>query len=92
MNNRIDARLEALVEAVRRRRAERALPVDPLSEALTDFQAELASLDAQGKAALLEELNRPSEDGSAGLDLTPEALEQLITSQIRKEKYKCLIC
>lgn len=79
MNNRIDARLEALVEAVRRRQAERALPVDGLSSSLMDFADELAALDEEGKASLLEQLNRPDEDGP-GLGLTLEGMERMIAS------------
>ncbi len=82
MSSCINARLAALAEAIRQRQMERAAPVDGLSRSLMDFADELAALGEEGKAALLEELNRPSEDGSAGLDLTPEALEQLITSQV----------
>ncbi len=77
MNNRVNARLTALAEAIRRRQMERALPIDPLSQSLMNYQAELASLDAQGRAALLEQLNRPSEDGP-GLGLTLEDVERMI--------------
>jgi len=77
LNSRIDARLEALAEAIRRRQMERALPVDELSQSLMGYANELSALDEQGKAALLEELNRPSEDGP-GLNLTPEDLARMI--------------
>ncbi len=77
MNNRVNARLAALAEAVRRRQMERALPVDGLSRSLMNFADELAALDNQGKVALLEQLNRPDEDGP-GLGLTPEDLARMI--------------
>ncbi len=82
MSDRINARLAALADAIRRREMERALPVDELSRSLMGFADELAALDEGGKAALLEELNRPSEDGS-GLGLTLEDVERMITSWTR---------
>ncbi len=77
MNNRIDARLAALAEAVRRRQMEQALPVDGLSRSLMNFADGLAALDEQGKAALLEQLNSPSE-GGPGLGLTLEDVDRMI--------------
>ena len=54
------ARLDALAKALECRRMEQAAPIDGLSESLYQMGAELAALDEQGKAALLNELN---EDG-----------------------------
>lgn len=74
----IDARIAALAEAIKRRAMEQEAPVDPLSLSLEEFQNWLAALDEAGRAELLEELNSPSEDGTAGLDLDAEALERFI--------------
>lgn len=74
----IDARIAALAEAIKRRAMEREAPVDPLSLSLEEFQNWLTTLDKAGLAELLEELNSPSEDGTAGLDLDAEALERFI--------------
>ncbi len=75
MNNRIDARLAAMADSIRWRQQE--LKVDDLSRSLFDFEAELASLDARGRAELLAELN---EDG---MGLTVENLDKMITSWTR---------
>ncbi len=75
MNNRIDARLAALADSIRWRQQE--LKVDDLSRSLFDFEAELASLDAQGKAELLKELNE------AGMGMTAEDVERMIVSYSR---------
>jgi len=56
---------------------EQAQPVDELSRSLAEFEIWLSGLDEQGRAELLEELNRPGEDGP-GLGLTPEALARMI--------------
>lgn len=47
-------------------------PIDPLSLSLNEFQSWLLSLDEQGRAALLEELN------SDGLGLDIADLERMI--------------
>lgn len=76
----IDARIAALAVELERRRLLQEEPLDPLSASLYELGRELAGLDTLGKSALLKELNTPSEDGTAGLDLTLEELEKIITN------------
>ena len=76
----IDARIAALAVELERRRLLQEEPLDPLSASLYELGRELAGLDALGKSALLKELNTPSEGGTAGLDLTLEELEKIITN------------
>lgn len=78
----IDRRIISLTDALRRRQIERATPVDGLSQSLFDFQRELAALGKQGKAILLEELNRPSEDDTTGLNIEMEDVEEWIKASI----------
>lgn len=78
MYNHIEARIEHIAEELRRRAMEQEWPLDDLSASLYEMGRELAGLDAQGKAALLEELNTPSADGTAGLNLTMQDLEKMI--------------
>ncbi len=78
MNNRIDARIAAIADALERKRMEQEAPEDDLSRSLREFGRELARLDEPGKAALLERLNTPGEDGTAGLNLDMEAIERMI--------------
>lgn len=73
MNNRINARIVALAEAVERRKMEQEAPVDDLSRSLFEFGQELAALNEQGKAELLQGLN---EDG---LNWDADAFERLIS-------------
>ncbi len=73
MDNRINARINALVEAVERRKLILEAPIDPLSQSLMDLADELSQLDALGKAALSAELSRDSD-----LDLTPDALDAFV--------------
>lgn len=72
MNNRIDARLTALAEAIEQRRMEQEAPVDDLSRSLWAFGAKLAALDESGKSELLHSLNRD------GLNLDEDAFERFI--------------
>lgn len=78
MNNRIDARLAALVAEVERRRLIQEESVDDLSQSLFNLRQELAGLDERGKLDLLDALNTPSEDGTAGLALTLGELKKII--------------
>ena len=81
MNNRIDARLAALVAEVERRRLIQEEPIDPLSASLYAFSRELAGLDELGRSALLYELNCGDPlEGTMGLDLSMEDLEKMIAS------------
>jgi len=70
----ISNRIDVLANAIRRRQMEQGEPIDEFSKSLMELAAEMASLDAQGKADLLAELNQ---DGTQGLNLTMEDLEQL---------------
>lgn len=79
----IEQRIIDLSKALERRRTAQEAPVDPLSLSLNEFQSWLASLDERGRAELLEELNRPGEDGTAGLDLDMEALKWMIEGETR---------
>lgn len=74
----IDSRLSAITEAIRRCKMEQEAPLDDLSRSLFEFGRELAELDERSKAELLEKLNQPGEDGTMGLDVDMEALEQMI--------------
>lgn len=73
MNNRIDARIAALAEAIEMRKMEQEAPVDDLSKSLYEMGQELAALDEQGKAELLQSLN------GNGLNLSLDDLERFIT-------------
>lgn len=80
MNNRIDARLAALVAEVERRRLIQEEPDDDLSRSLFNLRQELAGLDALGKSALLYELNNGDPlEGTMGLNLSMEDLERFIS-------------
>lgn len=52
MNNRVDARIAALAEAIKRRAMEQEAPVDDLSKGLYEMGRELAGLDEQSRDAL----------------------------------------
>lgn len=81
MNNRIDARLAALVAEVERRRLIQEEPDDDLSRSLFNLRQELAGLDALGKSALLHELNNSDPlEGTMGLNLSMEDLEKMISN------------
>lgn len=80
MRHDVDARLAALETALELRKLEQAWPMDDLSKSLYETGLELAGLDERGKLDLLDTLNTPSEDGTAGLDLTLEELEKIITN------------
>ena len=81
MNNRIDARLAALVAEVERRRLIQEEPDDDLSRGLFNLRQELAGLDALGKSALLHELNNSDPlEGTMGLNLSMEDLEKMISN------------
>ena len=73
LNNRIDARIAALAEAIEMRKMEQEAPVDDLSKSLYEMGQELAALDEQGKAELLQSLN------GNGLNLSLDDLERFIT-------------
>lgn len=76
--NDIKTRLAVLEEALELRRLAQTEPVDDLSQSLFNLRQELAGLDERGKLDLLDALNTPSEDGTAGLDLTLEELKKII--------------
>ena len=79
MNNRIDARLAAIVAEVERRRLIQEEPDDDLSRSLFNLRRELAGLDALGKSALLYQLNHGDPlEGTMGLNLSMEDLERFI--------------
>lgn len=79
MNNRVDARIAAIAEAIERRKMEQEAPVDDLSRSLFELGRELAGLDALGKSALLYELNHGDPlEGTMGLDLSMEDLERMV--------------
>ena len=79
MNNRVDARIAAIAEAIERRKMEQEAPVDDLSRSLFELGRELAGLDALGKSALLYELNHGDPlEGTMGLDLSMEDLERWV--------------
>lgn len=81
MNNRIDARLAALVAEVERRRLIQEEPDDDLSRSLFNLRQELAGLDALGKSALLHELNNGDPlEGTMGLSLSMENLKKMISN------------
>lgn len=72
----IKKRLAALAAALRDR-ARRETPyedLDPISQSLADVANELKALDEQGKAALLEEMNRD------GANMDAAGLERMIRS------------
>lgn len=78
MNNRIDARIAGLAAELERRRLEQEWPEDDLSRSLGELGRELAGLDEQGKAELLQSLN------GNGLDLSPDAFERFVTDYRRE--------
>ena len=79
MERRIDARIAALAEAIKRRKMEQEAPMDGLSRSLFEFRRELAALDALGKSALLYELNHGDPlEGAMRLDLSMEDLERMV--------------
>lgn len=82
MNNRIDARLAALVAEVERRRLIQEEPDDDLSRSLFNLRQELvAGLDTLGKSALLHELNNGDPlEGTMGLSLSMENLKKMISN------------
>lgn len=69
----IDARIAAIAEAIKRRAMEQEAPVDDLSKSLYEMGRELAGLDEQGKAELLQSLNEN------GLNLSQDALQRFIS-------------
>ena len=73
----IKSRITSLADALERRRQFEAEPLDPLSASLYEWERGLSTLDEQGKAALLEELNQ---DG-LGLDMAD--LERMIEEAAR---------
>lgn len=78
MNNHINSRIAAIATSIERWKMEQEWPEDELSRSLREFGAELARLDERGKAELLEKLNAPGEDGTAGLNLDMDALERMM--------------
>lgn len=78
MNSNIQNRIIVLADAIQRRKIEQTAPVDPLSLSLNELQEWLTTLDEDGRRELLDELNRPSEDGTVGLDLDMEGLTNWI--------------
>ena len=77
MSKSVENRITALAAALRRRQMEQAAPVD-LSASLFELGRELAALDEQSKAALLEAANNPGDGETGGLGLTMEDLERWI--------------
>lgn len=79
MNNRVDARIAAIAEAIERRKMEQEAPVDDLSRSLFNLRQELAGLDELSKSALLYELNHGDPlEGTMGLDLSMQDLDRMI--------------
>lgn len=76
----IENRLTAIADALERRAMVQEMPVDGLSKSLFDLQAELATLDEQGKTALLEAMNNPTDGESGSLNLSRENFEKFIES------------
>lgn len=74
----ISTRITALADALQRRQMEQAAPVDGLSRSLFDLQRELAALDSEDKAQLLEVLNHPADSETNSLHLTMKELEQFL--------------
>ncbi len=74
----INSRIINLQKAIEARRMEQEAPIDLLSLSLYELQGWAAGLDEQGKAALLEAVNTPGEDGTEGLDLDMEAIDRMI--------------
>lgn len=74
----INSRIIDLQNAIEARRMDQEAPIDPISLSLYELQGWAAGLDEQGKAALLEALNTPGEDGTAGLDLDMEAIDKIL--------------
>lgn len=70
----IETRIAALALALDRRRMRQAQPVDKLSQSLFEFGKELAGLDEQGKAEMLESMN---EDG---LSMSMDEFERFIAA------------
>lgn len=82
MNNRIDARLDALVAELERRRLLQTAPLDPLSASLYEVGRELAGLDEQSRDALFEEWNAPDADGTC-IPMTREQFDRFISGYSR---------
>lgn len=74
----INSRIINLQKAIEARRMEQEAPIDLLSLSLYELQGWASGLDEQDKAALLEALNTPGEDGTVGLDLDMEAIDRMI--------------
>ena len=74
----INSRIINLQKAIEARRMEQEAPIDLLSLSLYELQGWASGLDGQGKATLLEALNTPGEDGTAGLDLDMEAIDKML--------------
>lgn len=74
----IESRITFLAAALQRRQTEQATAVDPLSASLFEMGRELAALDEQGKAALLEAFNNPSDGKTDSLNLTLEDIDRMI--------------
>lgn len=76
--SRLKTRIAALEAALRATKARNVTTpyeeLDLLSQGLVDFAGELKALDDQGKAELLEELNR------SGADMSADDLERMIRS------------
>lgn len=76
MNNRVEARIAAIAEAIRRKQMEQALPVDGLSHSMVEVYKEIGSMTAADLHGLL------TEDGSPILTL---AEAEKMISDFRKE-------
>ena len=74
----INSRIINLQKAIEARRMEQEAPIDLLSLSLYELQGWASGLDEQVKAARLEALNTPGEDGTVGLDLDMEAIDRMI--------------
>lgn len=81
----IESRIDVLAAELQRRAMLQAEPVDGLSASLFSMQDELSLLDDEGKAALLEALNHPTDGESGSLNLTIKELEQFLADYGRKD-------
>lgn len=79
----IDGRLTALASALERRQLERVAPIDPLSASLFALEKELAALDKQGRAQLLEAMNNPDDSESGSLRLSADDINKFIENIVK---------
>lgn len=75
MNNRIETRIAAIAEAIRRNQIEQALPVDELSHSMVEAYKEIGSMTAEELQGLLTEDGNPI--------LTLEEAEKMISEMAK---------